>query len=139
MENESIHSVESEISKQKDRLNRLRVLIENAKLLFEDFEIDNEEDLLIWSSQVQKAQVYLKLLLKNHEGIKEISQLKSELETKEEILNKIENRIKRCSVAINSLGQLKLSSEYTKGFIEQNTTQIERFLTYSILRENLKI
>ncbi|WP_218641688.1 AAA family ATPase [Paenibacillus odorifer] len=127
MENESIHSVESEISKQKDRMNRLRVLIENAKLLFEDFEIDNEEDLLIWSSQVQKAQVYLKLLLKNHEGIKEISQLKSELETKEEILNKFENRIKRCSVAINSLGQLKLSSEYTKGFIEQNTTQIERF------------
>jgi exonuclease SbcC len=69
----------------------------------------------------------LGLYVKSQERLKEQARLKMEVEDRRNTSKGIENCIQRCSQAASALGKLKFLREYTKGFIESNISQIERF------------
>lgn len=127
IEHQSSNFVEAPIKDLEQRLQHISKIQESVKLLFDDFDIGSDDNLFIWSSQVQKTQIYLELFAKSQERLKEQVRLKMEVDDRANLCKGIENYIKRCSKAASALSNLKFLRDYTKGFIESNISQIERF------------
>jgi exonuclease SbcC len=124
---QSLDSVEGSIKDLEQKLQHISKILESVKLLLDDFDLGSEDNLLAWSGQLQKVQVYTELLIKNQERLKVETRLKADVDAREKTLLTIENHLKRCTEAFRALGKLKPLREYTEGFIVRNISQIERF------------
>ena len=124
---QSFDSLEASIEESEQKMLYITKICENVKLLFDDFDLGDDVNLLAWSAQLHKVQVYTELLIKNQEILKNQARLKADLDEKVKILLTIENQFKRCTEACTVLGKLKPLRDYTEGFIVQNISLIERF------------
>ncbi|MFF2090805.1 ABC-three component system middle component 1 [Paenibacillus sp. NPDC058174] len=124
---QSFDSVEASIEHFEQKILYITKIFENVKLLLDDFDLGSDVNLLAWSTQLQKVQVYIELLVKNQERLKDQARLQAELDEKVNTLLTIENQLKKCTEACTALGKLKPLRDYTEGFIVRNISLIERF------------
>ncbi|OLN27214.1 hypothetical protein [Desulfosporosinus metallidurans] len=123
----SFEELNQSIVEQEKQIGLWRNLKESIETLLLDFNFNQNDNLRAWAIQLETARMQVELLIEINKHDHEQLLLQSQLENTEDELGILQNKIQRCELACNALGQLRSLKTYTEEFITKNIAKIERF------------
>lgn len=123
----SFEELNKSITEQERQIGFWNNLKEGIETLLPDFHFEQQDNLRAWAIQLETVRMQIKLLIEKHKHDQEQTQLQSQWEEAGKTLDILQNKIQRCELACNALGQLRSLKTHTEEFINKNIAKIERF------------
>ncbi|WP_176786165.1 hypothetical protein [Desulfosporosinus hippei] len=123
----SLEELNKSIAEQEKQIGLWKNFQDSLETLLPDFQLEQDDNLRAWAIQLETARIQIELLLEKNKQDHEKMRLQSEWDEAGKELDRLQNKIHRCEMASNVLGQLRSLKTYTEEFITKNIAKIERF------------